>query len=236
MTLDVGIPGAFLAGLLSFLSPCVLPLVPGYLAFIGGTSVEAETPRPLLPAVAFVLGFVLVFVAFGATASAVSRLLVQHGDMLGKIAGALIIAFGLHVAGLVRIPFLYYEARVHAERRPAGLAGAFVLGLAFAFGWTPCVGPVLASILLVAGAGATLSSGVALLGAYGAGMGLPFLLAAAAARPFAAFLLRFRRYVRAVELAMGGLLVATGALIFAGSMPEVGQWLLETIPALGRIG
>jgi len=177
-----------------------------------------------------------VFIALGATASTVSRQLIEHFDVLGKVAGAIIVVLGLHYAGVIRIPFLNYEARVELSRRPAGLMGAYIVGLAFAFGWTPCVGPVLASILMVAGAGDSLGYGVSLLTAYALGMGLPFLAAAAAARPFFAFAKRFRQHMRIAQVAMGVLMIATGVMIFAGSISVVSQWLLDTFPGFAGIG
>ncbi len=242
---DVSYAGALVAGMLSFASPCVLPLVPAYLAFVGGVTFDELTgdrggsavrARVFFAALAFVLGFATMFIVLGATASAASRVLAEHIDVLGRIAGAVIIVLGLHYAGVLRIPFLNYEARMDVSRQPAGLIGAYIVGLAFAFGWTPCVGPVLASILMVAGAGDSVGYGVGLLSAYALGMGLPFLVAAAAAKPFLAASRRFRHQMRAVQLTMGGLMVVTGALIFAGSMSLVGQWLLDTFPWFARVG
>jgi cytochrome c-type biogenesis protein len=240
---DVSYAGAFLAGMLSFVSPCVLPLVPAYLGFLSGVSYAELTDgsgalrrRVLVSSLAFVLGFATVFVALGATASAVSRILATHMDLFAKIAGALIVVLGLHYADLIRIPFLRRDARVDVPDQPAGLLGAYVMGLAFAFGWTPCVGPVLATILVVAGTGDSVGYGISLLTAYALGMGLPFLIAAAAAKPFFALSKRFRGQMRTVQLVTGGLMIATGALIFTGSMPIIGQWLLDTFPSFGRIG
>ncbi|MDH3793143.1 MAG: cytochrome c biogenesis protein CcdA, partial [Rhodospirillales bacterium] len=187
-------------------------------------------------ALAFVLGFTTVFVALGATASVIGQVVAENFRLLGQIAGVIIIALGLHFLGLLRIPFLYREARFHVESRPAGLVGAYVVGLAFAFGWTPCVGPVLAAILFVAGAGDSVLEGTLLLTAYALGIGLPFLAAALAARPFMAFMARFRRYLGAVEKVMGGLLVLTGVLFLTGTMSEIAYWILEAFPDLGRIG
>jgi cytochrome c-type biogenesis protein len=239
---DVSFAGAFLAGALSFASPCVLPLVPAYLGFLGGVSYAeltdgASARARVLPAsFAFVLGFATIFVALGATASTISRALVEHMDLLAKIAGALIVVLGLHYADLIRIPFLQRDTRFDTPNQPAGLLGAYLTGLAFAFGWTPCVGPVLATILMVAGAGDSVEYGVSLLAAYALGMGLPFLIAAAAAGPFFALSKRFRSRMRAVQLVTGGLMIATGTLIFLGSMSIIGQWLLDTFPAFGRVG
>jgi cytochrome c-type biogenesis protein len=244
--LEVSYAGALLAGVLSFLSPCVLPLVPPYLCFIGGVTFEqltddqeadaASKRRVLLAALAFVLGFAVVFTAFGATASVVGQAIARHTDLLAKIAGGIIIILGLHFLGLFKIGFLQREARFHPERKPAGLIGAFIIGMAFAFGWTPCVGPALAAILFVAGSEDQILYGASLLLVYALGIGIPFILAAALIGPFMAFMQRFRRYLGRIEQAMGGLLVLTGILFITGSMNEIGFWLLEMFPALGRIG
>ena len=244
--LEVSLFGAFAAGLLSFLSPCVLPLVPPYLCFLGGLTMDqlavqqAENKvaarRVFFAALAFVAGFATVFVALGATASVLGQLVTQYYEWLARIAGAVIIVLGLHFLGLFRIALLFREARFHVESRPAGLLGAYLVGLAFAFGWTPCVGPILAAILFVAGAEDSVWEGMGLLGAYAAGIGLPFLAAALAARPFMAFMGRFRRHLGTVEKVMGGLLVITGLLFLTGSMSEIAYWILETFPSLGRIG
>lgn len=245
MGLDVGYGGAFLAGLVSFLSPCILPLVPPYLSFLAGASLEELTAAEAAPgltrrtvarAAAFVLGFGTVFVIFGASASLVGKLLADYVPLLSRVAGAIIILFGLHFLGVFKIPLLYRDARFRLERRPAGFVGAFVIGLAFAFGWTPCVGPVLASILFVAGAEDTARQGAALLAAYAAGIGVPFLLAAAFVRPFVGFLRRFRVHLGTVEKIMGAMLVATGFLILTGWMSNIAGWLLETFPVLGQVG
>ncbi len=242
--LEVSFTGALLAGMLSFLSPCVLPLVPPYLCFIGGVTFDDLSRaadaglkrRVMLAAVAFVLGFSVVFVAFGATASIIGQGLARHADLLAKIAGGVIILLGLHFLGLFRIGFLEREARFHPERKPAGLIGAFVIGMAFAFGWTPCVGPALAAILFVAASEDQVLYGASLLFVYALGIGIPFLLAAAAIGPFMGFMKRFRPYFRRIEQVMGALLVLTGILFITGSMNVIGFWLLETFPALGRIG
>ena len=244
--LEVGHAGAFLAGLLSFLSPCVLPLVPPYLCFIGGLTMDelaerqaaggAEARRVLAAALAFVLGFIVVFTALGATASTLGQFISQNFTLLGRIAGVVIVILGLHFLGVLKIGLLYREARFQVARRPAGLAGAFLVGVAFAFGWTPCVGPVLATILLIAGGEDSLWHGTSLLTVYGLGIGLPFLAAALFAGPFMSFMVRFRRHLGKVEKAMGGLLVATGLLFITGSMNEIGYWLLKAFPALGRVG
>lgn len=244
---DVSYAGAFVAGLLSFLSPCVLPLVPPYLCFIGGLTLdelalEQERGGSLkargvfYAAAAFVAGFTTVFVGLGATASAVGQAITAHFDILAKIAGVVVILLGLHFLGVLRIRALYREARFHVERRPAGLIGAYVVGLAFAFGWTPCVGPVLAAILFMAGAEESVAEGSLLLGTYAMGIGLPFLAASLAAGPFMRFMARFRRAMGVMEKTMGVFLIATGVLFLTGGMAEIAYWLLESFPALGRIG
>ncbi len=243
---DVSYGGALVAGALSFLSPCVLPLVPPYLCYLGGMTMEelAEEQavdrragvRVFTAALAFVLGFSTVFVAFGATATVLGQAVTEHLDLLGRIAGGVIIVLGLHFLGVFRIALLFREARFHMESRPAGLLGAYVVGLAFAFGWTPCVGPVLAAILFVAASEETIWQGTLLLTSYSLGIGVPFLAAALAAKPFMGFMQRFRHHVRTVERVMGALLVGTGVLFLTGSMSDIAYWLLETFPALGRIG
>lgn len=243
---DVTYPGALLGGLLSFFSPCVLPLIPAYLCFLGGASLErltaeegvdAALARQVFAAASFfVLGFSTVFIALGATATVLSQLIAQHMDLLGKIAGAVIVLFGLHYAGWLRIGFLNFEKRIHLQNKPAGLVGSYVLGLAFAFGWTPCVGPILATILMIAATGESIWKGISLLSFYAAGIGVPFLIAALAVRPFMAFMRRFRRHMRTVEWTIGGLLIGTGVLIFTGGLSYIGQWMLENISVFRSVG
>lgn len=240
--LSISYPGALIAGVLSFASPCVLPLVPAYLAFLGGASVEQggaqgrPSRRLILSALAFVLGFITVFVLLGASATLFSRLIADHIGLLAKIAGSIIIIFGLHYVGLVRIPFLYREARFHPQISRPSLASAYLIGLAFAFGWTPCVGPVLATILTLAADNTSLAHGVLLLLCYGVGIGIPFMIAAAAAGPFMRAAARLRGRIKWIEYALGGIMIATGTLIVLGSIANVGNWLLQTFPAFGRIG
>jgi cytochrome c-type biogenesis protein len=241
---DVTIAAALIAGAVSFLSPCVLPLVPPYLVYITGASLERladAEPEPqvrreaLLAAVLFVLGFTTVFVALGASASAIGALLRAYSDVLATVAGVAIIVMGLHFLGLTRLDIFLREKRLPMAK-PVGLWGAYAMGFAFAFGWTPCIGPILAAILAVAAAEATVVKGAGLLAVYSLGLGVPFLVAALAVEPFAAFVARFRAYLGAVEKAMGVLLVLTGVAFLTGFVTEASYWLLETIPALGRIG
>lgn len=245
MGLDISLLGAFVAGLISFVSPCVLPLVPPYLCFLAGVSFEqlstseptgATRLRVLLSALAFVAGFTTVFVALGATATTLGRLVAEHLDTLSIIAGALIFIMGMHFAGLFRMSWLYQEARVHVERKPAGALGAYIVGLAFAFGWTPCVGPVLAAILFTAGAEETVGQGAMLLASYSAGIGVPFLLAAVFASAFLGWMNRFKKHLGTVEKVMGFGLMLTGVLFMTGQMSRMAEWLLNTFPQLGTFG
>jgi cytochrome c-type biogenesis protein len=241
--LDVTFPGALLAGLLSFVSPCVLPIVPPYLAYLAGLSFEdlqragdGRTRRIVSAAVAFVLGFTTVFVALGATASMIGQTLAHYFDVLSIVAGVAITIMGLHFLGLFRVGLLYREARLRVAWKPTGVAGAYLMGLAFAFGWTPCAGPVLAAILFVAGAGGTAARGAALLAVYSLGIGIPFIVAALFASRFINWAARFRRNLPLVEKVMGALLVFTGMLFITGQMLAISTWLLETFPAFQNYG
>lgn len=246
---DITYAAAALGGAVSFLSPCVLPLVPAYLCFIAGTSLEQLTEasatdvggpalvrRMIISSIAFVLGFTAVFTALGASASAVNQLLLEHLDSIAKIAGGLIVVFGLHYMGLIRIAFLNREIRFNPDRIGGGIPSAFLIGLAFAFGWTPCIGPILATILTIAAGRESLGYGVSLLLVYSLGLGLPFIAAACAINPFLSFMRRFRRHLHKVEVGAGLLLVATGILIFTGGLGQIGNYFLETFPGLSTLG
>jgi cytochrome c-type biogenesis protein len=244
MIADVTVLAALVAGLVSFLSPCVLPLVPPYLVFLAGTSLErlAEGERAprvrretVAAAVLFVAGFSTVFVALGASASAVGALIHYYSSELAIVAGVAIIVMGLHFLGLAPIGFLYRQARIEV-RKPVSLWGAYVMGLAFALGWTPCIGPILAAILAIAASKATVAKGAGLLALYSLGLGLPFIIAALAVEPFAAFLARFRDHLAHVERVMGGLLVLTGIAFLAGFFTQLNSWLIEAFPVLQNIG
>ena len=245
----VSLWGALAAGVLSFVSPCVLPIVPATLCFLGGTTfdrlaadaVPADIARRVVVAsIAFVFGFATVFVALGATASALGQIVSDYKEPLAQVAGIVIVIFGLHFMGVFRIGVLNIERRFHFQGRiqgkAGGLAAAYVVGLAFAFGWTPCVGPVLAAILTLAASGPSTGHGVALLGAYAAGIGAPFVAAALAVGPFLRWTKGIKRHLRAIEVATGVLLIATGGAIFFGQMAHLAQWFLEAFPALGRLG
>ncbi len=241
---DVTYLAALIAGVVSFLSPCVLPLVPPYLVYLAGTSLERfadREPEPLVKretvvaAMLFVLGFSTVFVALGASASVIGGLIRAYSGPLATVAGIVIIVMGLHFLGITKIALLHRQKRLEVAK-PVGLWGAYVMGLAFAFGWTPCIGPILAAILTVAASELTVSKGASLLAVYSAGLGIPFIAAALAIEPFAAFLARFKKHLAKVEMAMGALLVLTGIAFLTGSITQMSVWLLEMFPVLGRIG
>ena len=243
MHADVTYLAALIAGLVSFLSPCVLPLVPPYLVFLAGTSLERFADREPEPrvkletvsaAVLFVLGFSTVFVALGASASVIGSLIRAYSGPLATVAGIIII-MGLHFLGVTPIALLHRQKRLDVAK-PVGLWGAYVIGLAFAFGWTPCIGPILAAILAIAASEQTVTKGASLLAVYSLGLGIPFVIAAFAIESFAAFLSRFRNYLHRVEQAMGALLVLTGIAFLTGSINQMSVWLLETFPVLGTIG
>jgi cytochrome c-type biogenesis protein len=244
--MDVTYFGALFAGLISFLSPCVLPLVPPYLCFLGGATFdqltgEDETPSHVyktvvMSSVAFVLGFTTVFVILGATATTLGQLVAENLPILAKIAGVIIIIAGLHFLGVIHIPILHREARYHADTRPAGLLGAYVIGLAFAFGWTPCIGPVLGTILAMAAGEDSVSRGVILLLVYSLGLGIPFILAAVAIKPFMSAMQRFKGHLAVMEKVLGAFLVLTGILFLTNSMTLIASWILQTFPSLATIG
>jgi cytochrome c-type biogenesis protein len=241
---DVSIPAALIAGIVSFLSPCVLPLVPPYLIYLTGATIEhvandetgSSSKRAVMAAaVMFVLGFSTVFVALGASASLIGSLIRAWSAELSIVAGIVIIAMGLHFLGLTRIGFLMREGRLSIPK-PVGLWGAYVMGLAFAFGWTPCIGPILAAILSVAAAEATVTKGAMLLAVYSAGLGIPFLIAAFMVEQFSALFARMKAHLASVERAMGVLLVVTGIGFLTGAVSGASIWLLETFPSLQSFG
>jgi cytochrome c-type biogenesis protein len=236
----------FGAGVLSFLSPCVLPLVPPYLTYMSGASFQQLRSdgapagtlwrRSVFTSVFFVLGFSLVFIALGATATAFGQVFRQALPVLTPIAGILIIVMGLHFLGVFRIGLLDRQVRHQGPGLASGPVGGFLLGLAFAIGWTPCIGPVLASVLAVAAAQSTAMDGAGLLAIYSLGLGVPFILAGLAIGPFLSFFTSFKRYLGIVEKVMGGLLVITGVLFVTGQFTRISYWFLETFPQLSAFG
>jgi cytochrome c-type biogenesis protein len=232
---DVSIPAALIAGLVSFLSPCVLPLVPPYLIYLTGATIEHVANDESKASSRFVLGFSTVFVALGASASFIGSLIRAWSAQLSILAGIVIIIMGLHFLGLTRIGLLMREGRLTAPK-PVGLWGAYVMGLAFAFGWTPCIGPILAAILSVAAAEATVIKGAGLLAVYSAGLGIPFLIAAFMVEQFSSLFSRMKRHLASVERAMGVLMVITGIGFLTGSVSAISIWLLDTFPSLQNFG
>jgi cytochrome c-type biogenesis protein len=223
---------AFLAGLVSFLSPCVLPLVPGYVSLISGVGVEELQAQEagllrkvMLNSISFVLGFSVVFIMLGALATGVSQVLGQYKHTLAQVAGLLIILFGLHLTGIFRIKALYADKRLHGVKGGSSVWGAFVIGFAFAFGWTPCVGPILAGILTLAAAQDTVMKAVMLLAIYSLGLAVPFLLTSLGIERFLKFYSRFRAHMHALEVASGALLIALGVLLVIGRFTIISSYL-----------
>lgn len=223
------LPLAFLAGVLSFLSPCVLPLVPSYLAFVGG-SADAKRAVLIRNSLFFILGFSLVFIALGASASALGAALRSNLTLLTTFGGALVIAMGLVMLGVIKVPWVYRDTRPQYRGESRTPWGAMLLGMAFAAGWTPCIGPILGAILTLAGAGGTLAHGVGLLAVYALGLGVPFLLAALLLEPFMRFSQRFRRYLPLVERGSGVLLVVAGLLMLTGTFTRLNSYLIQITP------
>ena len=233
---------ALLAGVISFLSPCVLPIVPPYLAYMSGVSLgdmsstRAARRRAVVAALFFVLGLSTVFLFLGFTASIFGTFFLQNQTLLAQISGVVVILFGLHFLGVFRIPFLDQEARLDAGDRGGSSFGAYILGLAFAFGWTPCIGPQLGAILSLAANEASVSRGTLLLGVYAAGLGIPFLLAAMFITRAMGVMNRLKRHMKLIERIMGVLLVAVGLALLTGAFSAFSFWLLETFPALAILG
>ncbi|RJL06361.1 cytochrome c biogenesis protein CcdA [Paracoccus aestuarii] len=236
------LPAAFvalLAGFLSFLSPCVLPIVPPYLAYMTGVGVNGLKQRErsaVMPALFFVMGLSTVFLVMGFAASAFGRAFLQYQDMLARIAGVMVVIMGLHFLHVIRIPILDQEARLQTDRQGGGALGAYVLGLAFAFGWTPCIGPQLGMILSLAATGGELSRGTALLAVYALGLGIPFLLAAIFINRAIGLMNRIKPWLKTIERVMGALLVVVGVMLLTGAFSAFSFWLLETFPALAALG
>ncbi|MGR3572226.1 cytochrome c biogenesis CcdA family protein [Brevirhabdus sp.] len=233
---------AVTAGLLSFLSPCVLPIVPPYLAFMGGISVNDMTGSMrarravIAAALFFVLGLSTVFLLLGFTVSLFGQFFLQYQDIFAKASGVVVIFFGLHFLGILRIPLLDRDTRVDAGKRGGTAAGAYLLGLAFAFGWTPCIGPQLGTILSLAASEASVTRGTTLLGFYAAGLGIPFLLAAIFINRAMGLMNRLKRHMKLIERLMGGLLLLVGIMLLTGAFADLSYWLLETFPSLAVLG
>jgi len=241
---NISVLAAFAAGMISFLSPCVLPLVPGYISYVAGRSVADESPSGAvavrIPAVAlsafFVLGFTTVFVILGASATALGQLVLSYRYELNIVGGGIVIAFGLFLVGAVRPFWLQRDLRFDIGLPGGRPVAAYVLGLAFAFGWTPCIGPILGAILTVSAGTATVTEGVALLAIYSLGLGVPFLIAALFTHGFAAWLSSMRHAGRILQIIAGAVMILMGVAMIIGRLSEFAYWLLETFPGLGKIG
>jgi cytochrome c-type biogenesis protein len=241
---NVSLLAAFGAGFLSFVSPCVLPVVPGYLSFVSGASVdELESRRStgrrwaiMTDILFFVLGFSFVFILLGASATAIGGFLLAKLSLLGKIAGVAVIILGLHMLGVFRLNFLYREKRIQTESKRIGILGSFLVGMAFAFGWSPCIGPILGGILAYASTRETVGQGMVLLAAYSAGLGIPFIIAGLSIDWFFRVTTRFKRHFRAIEIASGALLIVIGVLIFTNQLTVISGWMARQFPWLNNIG
>ncbi len=239
---NIGLVTAFSAGMISFLSPCVLPLVPGYVSYISGHTLDRrdhagiDRVSMLLLSTCFVLGFSTIFVALGATATTFSRLLLAYRYEATLIGGAIVILFGVFMTGLVPLPWLQRDLRFHGNIRGGLPIGAYLLGLTFGFGWTPCIGPVLGAILTVSALSSTAPTGIALLTVYSIGLGVPFLLSAAFADGLMKRLKTMRRLGRTLQVGAGGVMIAMGIAMITGMMSTFSFWLLENVPMLARIG
>ena len=230
---------ALLAGVLSFLSPCVLPVVPPYLAYMTGITVGGlkSGERSAVPAaLMFVLGLSTVFLVMGFAASAFGRLFLEYQIWLMRIAGLAVVVMGLHFLHVFRIPLLDHEARLDTGDQGGSALGAYVLGLAFAFGWTPCIGPQLGMILTLAATEAEIGRGIGLLGVYAMGLGIPFLLSAIFVSRAMGLMNRIKPHLRTIERAMGALLVAVGLMLLSGRMADLSYWMLDTFPGLAKLG
>lgn len=231
-TLNIGLLTALIAGVISFASPCVLPIVPGYLSFITGLSLHDLTDHErrktvlrsaAINSVLFVIGFSIIFILLGASATAVGTFLRENLDIIGKVAGVIILIFGLHMVGLIKIPFLLYEKRIQAESKSLGVGRSFIAGIFFAFGWTPCIGPILAGILAIAAVQETASRGIMLLGVYSLGLGIPFILSALFLNAFFTTFAKVKQHLHKVEIAGGVILIAIGVLVFTGNLAVISQ-------------
>jgi len=237
--MEVTLLAAFAAGFLSFVSPCVLPLIPGYISFISGLTLEemqgktagnSSRTSVLLASTAFVLGFTVIFVAMGASASALGKWMYAQAPILEKIAGTILIVLGLHMMGVFRIRLLETDKRIHTQRKPAGPIGAFLVGTAFAFAWTPCIGPILGGILAMAASRESVGEGMQMLAVYSLGLGVPFLLTSVAIDRFFSAAARIRRHYRTIELVSGALMIVVGLLIFFDQFTLIAKYLTPYLP------
>jgi cytochrome c-type biogenesis protein len=246
MNEGVGILAAVTAGLISFVSPCVLPVVPAYLSFVSGMSIEemrsstavglGKRRRVLMNCLAFVAGFSLVFIALGASATTVGAFLLEKSKILSQVAGIVIVIFGLNTMGILKIPFLNYERRFHQNTKAAGLVGSFIVGLAFAFGWTPCIGPILGAILGVASTRETVGEGMVLLSAYSLGLGVPFLLAGLSVDRFFQVSSHFKKQFQVIQVVSGVFMVIVGWMIFFNVFQGLSNSFSRWFPWLSEIG
>ncbi|MGV6812705.1 MAG: cytochrome c biogenesis CcdA family protein [Brevirhabdus sp.] len=244
--LEISFGGAFLAGLLSFLTPCILPMVPFYLSYMAGISMQelrddneiapGAQKRLIISAIFFALGVITIFVLLGMGATAAGQTFRVWKTELSYVAAAILFFFGLHFLGILRIPLLYREAKLESKAEPSTVAGAYIMGLAFGFGWTPCVGPALAAVLMVAGGMGSIWEGGSLLFVYGVGMTLPFMIAALFAKPFLAWAQRNRKYLGYVEKAMGVMLILFAVLIATNTVNYIANLMLEWFPSFQTIG
>jgi cytochrome c-type biogenesis protein len=238
-TQNVSFIGAFIAGIISFLSPCVLPLIPGYISFISGASLQELTgpetikearKKALINSLFFCLGFSVVFIALGASATSIGKFLAIYKRPLSIAAGVIIIALGIHMTGLVKIPLLYSEKRLQVKSKPLNIFGAFIVGFAFAFGWTPCIGPILAGILTVAAAQDTISRGILLLALYSLGLAIPFMLTAFSITLFFKMFDKIKKSLNIIEWVAGGLLIIIGILMITGGLTRMASWFSFLAP------
>jgi cytochrome c-type biogenesis protein len=242
---SISLLAAFGAGFLSFVSPCVLPVVPGYLSFVSGATMEEMASGDstagrrwaiMIDILAFVVGFSIVFIALGASATAVGSFLLSKLSLLSKIAGVLVIILGLHMIGVFRFKALYQEKRFHQQSKRVGPVGSLLVGLAFAFGWSPCIGPILGGILAYASTQETVWQGMVLLGFYSAGLGVPFIIAGLSMNAFFRMAGRFKKHFRAIEVASGVLLISVGVLIFTNQLTIISAWMVEKFHWMNEIG
>lgn len=244
--MDISFAGAALAGILSFFTPCVLPMVPFYLCYMAGISMSelnssgeisrGAQRRLVLSSIFFALGVTSIFVLLGMGATALGQVFAQWKGVLSYVAGAILLIFGLHFLGVLRIGFLYREARIESSAAPSNVLGAYLMGLAFGFGWTPCVGPALAAILMIASGFGDVVKGGMLLFVYGVSMTAPFVIAALFAKPFLSWMQRNRKYMAHVEKVMGGMLILFAILIVTGSVNVIANYMILIFPSFGGLG